>query len=77
MYKNIITAENTPDSHKEVIKGQINGQLAQASEDENLEAISKPFIYLDMLDDSCAVRTHEIIDKCFTKWRGKNSCINC
>ena len=25
MYKNKITAENTPDSHKEVIKGQING----------------------------------------------------
>ena len=43
MYKNIITAENTPDSHKEVIKGQISYQLEQAAANENLEAIKSHF----------------------------------
>ena len=43
MYKNIITAENTPDSHKEVIKGQISYQLEQAAANENLEAIKTHF----------------------------------
>ena len=37
MYKNIINSENTPDSHKEVIKGQIDSQLAQIANDENVE----------------------------------------
>ena len=29
MYKNTITSENTPDTHKAVITSQIDGQLAQ------------------------------------------------
>jgi hypothetical protein len=43
MYRNIITSENTPDSHKAVITGQIDGQLAQAAADENLDAIKEHF----------------------------------
>ena len=43
MYRNTVTSENTPDSHKEVIKGQIDGQLAQAEANENLEAIKDHF----------------------------------
>ena len=39
MYKNTITSDNTPDSHKAVIVGQIDGQLAQIADDENIEAI--------------------------------------
>jgi len=37
MYKNTITSENTPDSHKAVIVGQVDGQLAEAA-DENTSA---------------------------------------
>ena len=43
MYKNTITSENTPDSHKAVIVSQIDGQLAQAAADENLDAIKTHF----------------------------------
>jgi len=43
MYRNTVKSENTPDSHKEVIKAQIDGQLTQASEDDNLEAIKSHF----------------------------------
>ena len=43
MYKNTVTSDNTPDSHKAVIAGQIDGQLAQASADENLDAIKEHF----------------------------------
>jgi|TARA_R110001583_G_scaffold44296_9_gene140378 hypothetical protein len=46
MYRNVINSENTVDSHKEVIKGQIDGQLAQAAENENLEAIKIHFIFV-------------------------------
>ena len=46
MYKNVINSENTVDSHKEVIKGQIDGQLAQAAANENLEAIKTHFIFV-------------------------------
>ena len=46
MYKNIITAENTPDSHKEVITSQVDGQLAQAAANDNLEAIKTHFKYV-------------------------------
>ena len=34
MYKNVITSENTPNSHKAVIVGQVDGQLAQAADSE-------------------------------------------
>ena len=43
MYKNGITSENTPDSHKEVIIGQIDEQLALAAANENLDAIKWHF----------------------------------
>jgi len=43
MYKNVINSENTPDSHKEVIKGQIDGQLTQIANDENVENIKTHF----------------------------------
>ena len=46
MYKNVINSENTVDSHKEVIKGQIDGQLAQAAANENLEAIKTHFKFV-------------------------------
>ena len=43
MYKNVITSENTPDSHKEVITLQIPDQLAQIAEEDNVEAIKDHF----------------------------------
>jgi len=43
MYRNTVKSENTPDTHKAVIEGQIDGQLAQAAADENLEAIKEHF----------------------------------
>ena len=43
MYRNIITSENTPDSHKEVITSQIPNQLAQIADEDNVEAIKDHF----------------------------------
>ena len=43
MYRNSVTSDNTPDSHKKVITDQIDGQLAQAAADENLDAIKHHF----------------------------------
>ena len=43
MYKNVITSENTDDSHKEVITLQIPDQLAQIAEEDNVEAIKDHF----------------------------------
>ncbi len=43
MYKNVITSENTDDSHKEVITSQIPDQLNQIGADENVEAIKEHF----------------------------------
>ena len=43
MYKNVVTTENTPDSHKAVITSQIPDQLAQIAEDDNVEAIKDHF----------------------------------
>jgi lipoate-protein ligase A len=43
MYKNVITSENTEESHKEVIALQIPDQLSQISSDENVEAIKEHF----------------------------------
>ena len=43
MYRNVITSENTEDSHKEVITLQIPDQLAQIAEEENVEAIKDHF----------------------------------
>ena len=43
MYKNVITSENTEESHKEVIALQIPDQLSQISSDENVEVIKEHF----------------------------------
>ena len=43
MYKNVITSENTEESHKEVITSQIPDQLSQIGSDENVEAIKEHF----------------------------------
>ena len=43
MYKNVITTENTEESHKEVITSQIPNQLSQIGSDENVEAIKEHF----------------------------------
>lgn len=46
MYKNVITFENTPDSHKEVIISQIPDQLIQIEANENVEAIKEHFKWI-------------------------------
>ena len=43
MYKNTITSENTPDTHKAVITSQIDGQLAQIANEDNVENIKTHF----------------------------------
>jgi len=43
MYKNVITSENTEETHKEVITSQIPDQLSQIGSDENVEAIKEHF----------------------------------
>jgi hypothetical protein len=43
MYKNVITTENTEESHKAVITSQIPYQLSQIGSDENVEAIKDHF----------------------------------
>jgi len=43
MYKNVITTENTEESHKAVITSQIPDQLSQIGSDENVEAIKEHF----------------------------------
>jgi len=50
MYKNVITTENTPDSHKEVITSQIDDQLIQLGNDENVENIKTHFEFVLMND---------------------------
>ena len=43
MYKNLITTENTEESHKAVITSQIPDQLSQIGADENVEPIKEHF----------------------------------
>ena len=43
MFKNAVTSENTPDSHKEVITSQIPDQLAQIANEDNVQAIKDHF----------------------------------
>ena len=43
MYRNVITLENTEESHKSVITSQIPDQLAQIAEEDNVEAIKDHF----------------------------------
>ena len=61
MYKNVITSENTPDSHKEVIVSQVDDQLAEAAHEntsvEQLQAIKDHFLWLlanDFYKDECS-----------------------
>lgn len=46
MYKNVITTENTPDSHKEVINSQIPDQLSKIADDDNTDAIKDHFKFV-------------------------------
>jgi len=46
MYKNVVTSENTEESHKAVITSQIPDQLAQIADDENVEAIKDHFKFV-------------------------------
>ena len=46
MYRNVVTSENTEESHKEVITSQIPDQLAQISDDDNTEAIKDNFKFV-------------------------------
>ncbi len=43
MYRNVVTSENTEESHKEVITSQIPDQLAQIADDDNTEVIKDHF----------------------------------
>ena len=61
MFRNVITSENTPDSHKEVIVSQVNDQLAEAAHEntsvEQLQAIKDHFLWLlsnDFYKDECS-----------------------
>jgi len=46
MYRNVVTSENTEESHKAVITSQIPDQLAQIADDENTDAIKEPFKFV-------------------------------
>jgi hypothetical protein len=61
MYKNVITSENTPESHKAVIVDQVDGQLAQAADsetsEEQLQRLKDHFFWLlanDFYKDECS-----------------------
>ena len=61
MYKNTITSENTPDSHKAVIVNQVDGQLAEAADEETsaekLQVLKDHFLWLlsnDFYKDECS-----------------------
>jgi len=43
MYRNVVTSENTEESHKAVITSQIPDQLSQIADDDNTEAIKDHF----------------------------------
>ena len=46
MYRNVVTTENTEESHKEVITSQIPDQLAQIEADDNTDAIKNHFKFV-------------------------------
>ena len=46
MYRNVVTSENTEESHKEVITSQIPDQLAQIADDDNTDAIKDHFKFV-------------------------------
>ena len=43
MFRNVVTSENTEESHKEVITSQIPDQLAKIADDDNTESIKDHF----------------------------------
>jgi len=61
MFRNTITSENTPDSHKAVIVSQVDGQLAEASNEntsaEQLQILKDHFLWLlanDFYKNECS-----------------------
>jgi len=61
MYRNTITSENTEDSHKAVIVNQVDGQLAEAADeetsDEKMQILKDHFFWLlanDFYKDECS-----------------------
>jgi len=61
MYRNTITLENTEDSHKAVIVNQVDGQLAEAADeetsDEKMQILKDHFFWLlanDFYKDECS-----------------------
>ena len=46
MFRNVVTSENTEESHKEVITSQIPNQLKQIADDDNTEAIKDHFKFV-------------------------------
>ena len=46
MFRNVVTSENTEESHKEVITSQIPDQLAQIEADDNTDAIKNHFKFV-------------------------------
>ena len=46
MFRNVVTSDNTEESHKEVITSQILDQLSQIGADENVEAIKDHFKFV-------------------------------
>ncbi len=61
MYRNTITSENTPDSHKAVIVDQVDAQLAEAADEETsakqLQVLKDHFFWLlanDFYKNECS-----------------------
>lgn len=61
MFRNTITSENTEDSHKAVIVNQVDGQLAEAADEETsaeqLQILKDHFLWLlsnDFYKDECS-----------------------
>jgi len=61
MYKNVITSENTPDSHKAVIVNQVDSQLTEVADSETtgekVQCLKDHFIWLlanDFYKDECS-----------------------
>jgi len=46
MFRNVVTSENTEESHKEVITSQIPDKLSQIADDDNTEAIKDHFKFV-------------------------------
>ena len=61
MFRNVITSENTEESHKAIIVGQVDGQLAQAADEdtsaEQLQCLKDHFFWLlanDFYKNECS-----------------------